>query len=226
MNLWADFLSNESYNMLEKWKHYFPIYERHFQELVYKPSLVFEIGCALGGSLRMWKRYFGPHAQIVGIDVVPGCKVLEDDQIQVRIGEQQDPLFLQSLIDEFGTPDLVIDDGSHIQSHVVSTFRFLYPKLAKNGIYVVEDIHTSYWDEWEGGLERPGTFMELCKKLIDELNADHTVNEKHSKIPMTPTEFTYTTMSMHFYNSLVLFERGRHLNKGTMMTGRNPYYTP
>lgn len=225
MNLWADFLSNDSYNQFEKWKHYFPIYEQHLKDFIYKPLVIFEIGCLLGGSLRMWKRYLGPDAQIVGIDLQAACKVLEDDQIQIRIGEQQDTGFLQSLIDEFGIPDIVVDDGSHIQSQVITTFQFLYPRLAKNGIYIVEDVHTSYWHEWGGGLQREGTFMELCKHLLDELNADHTHDEQHSFKKLPVTEFTQTTMSMHFYNSMVVFERGRHLNKGTMTTGINPYYT-
>ena len=225
MNLWADFLSNDSYNQFEKWKHYFPIYERHLKDFVYKPLVIFEIGCLLGGSLRMWKRYFGPDALIVGVDIQSACKVLEDDQIQIRIGAQQDTLFLQSLIDEFGQPDIVVDDGSHRQSHIITTFQYLYPRMAKNGIYLVEDIHTSYWHEWEGGLNRPGTFMELCKGLLDELNADHTHEERHSLHKLPITEFTQTTMSMHFYNSMVVFERGRHINKGIMTTGKNPFYT-
>lgn len=224
MNLRADFLSNDSYNQFEKWKQYFPFNEKHLSHFVYKPLLIFEIGCLLGGSLRMWKRYLGPNAQIVGIDIVPGCKVLEDDQIQIRIGEQQDISFLQSLIDEFGTPDIVVDDGSHIQSHVITTFQFLYPKLSKNGIYVVEDIHTSYRHDWSGGLRKEGTFMELCKHLVDELNVDHTMSERHSTAQLPITEFTNTTMSMHFYNSMVIFERGRYLNKGVLTTGKHPFY--
>jgi cephalosporin hydroxylase len=79
--------------------------------------------------------------------------------------------FLQSIVDEFGAPDIVLDDGSHMMTHVVASFEFLYPRIAKNGIYMVEDLHTAYWDEYEGGLHKPATFIELCKNLIDELNA-------------------------------------------------------
>jgi hypothetical protein len=92
-------------------------------------------------------------------------------------------------------------------SHVVDTFRFLYSKTAKDGVYMVEDLHTAYWDEYGGGVAREGTFIELCKHLIDELNADWS----REKLP--PTEFTKSTLSMHFYDSIVAFERGRHLAK-------------
>jgi hypothetical protein len=78
---------------------------------------------------------------------------------------------------------------------------------------MVEDLHTAYWDEFEGGLRRSSTFIELCKSLIDELNADHT------RGALPPTEFTKSTMGMHFYDSIVAFERGTHRNKASVMMG-------
>ena len=68
MTLWSDFLNNTDGKLIHKWKHYFPIYERHFQDFVSKPVTFIEIGCGQGGSLAMWKRYFGPHARIIGIE--------------------------------------------------------------------------------------------------------------------------------------------------------------
>jgi SAM-dependent methyltransferase len=206
MTLWSDFLTNDK-RVINKWKHYFPIYERHFKDFVYKPVTFIEIGCGLGGSLAMWKRYFGPHARIIGIDIDPECKKFEEDQIEVHIGRQQDFTFLQSLIEDAGVPDIVLDDGSHIMSHVMASFQFLYSRMPKNGVYMVEDLHTAYWEEFEGGLRKPSTFIELCKSLIDELNADH------NRGALPPTEFTRTTMSMHFYDSVAVFERGTHTKK-------------
>jgi SAM-dependent methyltransferase len=215
MTLWSEFLSNDN-RIINKWKHYFPVYERHFKDFVYKPVTFIEIGCGLGGSLQMWKRYFGPHARIIGIDIDPECKKFEEDQVEVYIGQQQDFHFLQGLIDQVGTPDIVLDDGSHLMSHVISSFQFLYPKVTKNGIYMVEDLHTAYWDEYEGGLRKPSTFIEACKDLIDELNADH------NRGALPPTEFTRSTLSMHFYDSIVVFERGTHTKKCTVQTGGWP----
>ena len=213
MTLWADVLDHDK-RIIHKWKHYFPIYERHFKEFVYKPVTFIEIGCGLGGSLQMWKRYFGPHARIVGIDISPECKKFEEDQIEVHIGEQQDPRFLQGVLNEVGTPDIVVDDGSHKMSHIAASFQFLYPRMLKNGVYMVEDLHTAYWDEYEGGLKKPSTFIELCKHLIDELNADH------SRGALPATEFTKTTTAMHFYDSVVVFERGAYTKKFSFETGR------
>jgi 23S rRNA U2552 (ribose-2'-O)-methylase RlmE/FtsJ len=212
MTLWSDFLTNDK-RVIDKWKHYFPIYERHFKDFVNKPVTFIEIGCGQGGSLQMWKRYFGPHARIIGIDINPKCKTFEEDQIEVYIGEQQNHEFLQNLINEVGTPDIVLDDGSHMMSHVIATFRFLYPRVVKNGIYMVEDLHTAYWEEYEGGLRKPSTFIELCKNLIDELNADHT------RGALPSTEFAKSTLSMHFYDSVAVFERGTQTRKTSTLTG-------
>jgi hypothetical protein len=213
LNLWSSFLTNDG-RLIHKWKHYFPIYERHFRDFVYKPVTFIEIGCGRGGSLQMWKRYFGPHARIVGIDILPECKEFEEDQIEIRIGAQQDRQFLENVIAEFGAPDIVLDDGSHVMSHVIASFQFLYPRVAKNGIYMVEDLHTAYWEEYEGGLRKPTTFIELSKNLLDELNADD------SRGALVPTEFTRTTLSMHFYDSVTVFEKGVHTKKWAPQIGK------
>jgi len=213
MSLWSDFLTNEQ-RLIHKWTHYFPIYEAHFGRYVNRPMVLVEIGCGEGGSLQLWKRYLGPLAQIVGIDIAPSAKAFEEDQIAVRIGDQGDAGFLREVVDEFGAPDVVLDDGSHIMADVRASFEFLYPRVAPGGVYVVEDLHTAYWGEFGGGLRREGSFIELCKSLIDDLNADH------ARGAMEPTEFTRTTLSMHFYDSVVAFERGRHVKKHAPEIGK------
>jgi hypothetical protein len=213
MTLWSDFLKNDG-RLIDKWKHYFTAYETHFRRYVNRPFTFLEIGSGEGGSAQMWKRYFGPHVQIVSIDINPVCASFEEDQIAVRIGSQSNLAFLASVIEEFGTPDIVLDDGSHIMSDVVTTFGFLFPRTAPDGVYLVEDLHTAYWPDYGGGLRRPGTFIELCKNLIDELNADH------SQGALPPTEFTRTTLSMHFYDSVIAFERGRTTRKAGFRTGK------
>lgn len=78
---------------------------------------------------------------------------------------------------------------------------------------MVEDLHTAYWEEYEGGLHRGGSFIEQCKGLIDELNADH------ARGALAPTPSTRSTHSLHFYDSVVVFERGRHLRKDAPQIG-------
>jgi hypothetical protein len=196
--LYADFLKNDKRRML-KALHYFPAYERHFQKFVNQTVTFLEIGVCEGGSLQMWRRYFGPLATIIGIDIVEGA-MFEEDQIHVRIGHQSDPQFLKSILEEFGRPDIVLDDGSHKMADIKATFEFLYPFVSKNGVYMVEDLHTAYWERYGGGLGKKESFIEYTKRKIDELNAYN--------IPKSiPTDFTKNTYSIHIYDSLVVFEK-------------------
>lgn len=213
MNLWTLFNVNDGKTVF-KWTHYLPIYEQHFQRFVNRPVNILEIGCLHGGSLQMWKRFFGPAANIVSIDINPEAKQHEEDQVHVRIGDQSDEAFLLSVVEEFGKFDIIIDDGSHICEHLTKTFSVLYQHVLDHGIYVVEDLHTNYWPDYGGGLREPASFIELAKNLIDELNAYHT----RGAVPVT--EFTNSTMSMHFYDSMIVFEKGRLPRRHDLIVGK------
>ena len=153
--------------------------------------------------MQMWRRFLGPYARIIGLDNRPECINFVGDQISVRIGDQSDPSFLAEVVKEFGPPDIVLDDGSHIMDHVKASFKALYPEVSKNGVYAVEDLHTAYWSELAADCA-DGTFIEQCKSLIDEMNADHT------RGAVEPSPFSKSTLSMHIYDSVIVFEKGRH----------------
>ena len=208
MGLWQDFLTNDQ-RVIHKWEHYFPIYERHFSRYVNRTPLVFEIGVFKGGSLQMWKRYLGPNARIVGIDIDPACKRVEESQISVRIGDQADSAFLHKVLHEFGEPDIVIDDGSHKQDHVHASFRTLYPYMRSDGVYLIEDLHVAY----RAGMPLSGSFVETAKSLVDEMNTLKTVR------PSGLSEFGPATMSMHFYPQIIVFEKGLHPLPHDLRTG-------
>lgn len=195
MSLYSDFLCNQK-RTIHKWVHYFPAYERHFKRFINQPVIFWEIGVFKGGSVQLWKRYLGPFAIIIGIDINPKCKRFEEEQIHIRIGDQSDTTFLQSLIDEFGPPDVVLDDGSHIMEHVCKTWEFMYDKISKNGVYFVEDLHTAYFEKYGGGLNREDTFIERCKCLIGDIRAK---NEG--------AIFAESTYSISFYDSMAVFEK-------------------
>ena len=217
MGLWYDFLTNDGKRM-HKWVHYFPIYERHFSWYCNKSLTFLEIGVARGGSLPMWQRYFGPLAKIVGIDIDEKCKEHEAPGVFVRIGDQADSGFLQRLIDEFGVPDVVLDDGSHRMDLTAATFRFLYPLMPKNAVYMVEDMHTAYWEEFGGGLSKADTFINMAKGFIDQLNADH------SRGQVTPDFITRQTFGISFYDSIVVLEKGDVWRKEAIRVGRKSLF--
>lgn len=214
-NFLHNYFLNNNGKILHKWIHYFDIYERYFDKYVDKPILMIEIGVDNGGSIDMWKKYFGSNSTIVGIDIRPECKQFEDieNKVFVEIGDQSDINFLNSIIEKYGNPDIILDDGSHIMNHLIKTFEFLYYKMKSDGTYLVEDLHTCYWNDFEGGLRRPNTFIEFSKSKIDELNASYTNGQQES------TEFTKNTQSINIYDSVIVFERRPQNKKFHIKTG-------
>ncbi|WP_448381239.1 class I SAM-dependent methyltransferase [Gloeomargarita sp.] len=212
MSLWAYFLDNQG-ETIHKCTHYFPIYEKMFQHWRNKSLVFLEIGVGKGGSLKMWQKYFGPNAKIVGIDVNPECKRYESPGIFVRIGDQGDQEFLASVVAEFGVPDIVLDDGSHKCIDIMRSFSFFYPLMGKNAVYMVEDLQTAYWEEYGGGLYHPDSFIEFVKKCIDSLNADS------SRGQVKPDLITRQTFGIHIYDGIVCFEKGEVYWKDATMTG-------
>jgi len=217
MGLYEMFINNKG-RSIHKFPHYFPIYESHFHRYVGKPLVFLEIGSGGGGSSQMWKSYFGPSAQIVTVDIRPECIVFEDDQVKVRIGDQSDLPFLSSIIAEFGAPNIVLDDGSHQMMHIKETFLYMYPRLAPDGIYMIEDLCTAYWPEYGGGFRERSSFLEYCKDLIDEMHYPHTRRLD------TPSEIGKTTIGMHFYNSIVAFQRGANIPEHAPIIGDASLY--
>ena len=200
MDLW-NYFENNTGKKITKWKHYFPVYEKHFGLIRNKPIKILEIGVLNGGSLEMWRYYF-PEATIVGIDIDPNCKQHEQEGINIRVGDQTDEKFLQSLIDEFGDFDLIIDDGSHHVNHVNKTFQFLFSKLANDGIYFIEDTHAAYWSSHGGSITAPESINNVAKEMIDSINADHARGQKQ------PDYFTKNIKCMSVYDSIIVFDKG------------------
>jgi hypothetical protein len=202
MALWDLFCEHRG-RKIHKWTHYFPIYERHFGQFVNRDITVLEIGLGRGGSLELWHKYFGPQARIVGIDIMPGCLEYETKEIKVRIGSQSDLAFMSSIVEKFGVPDIVIDDGSHKPADQIASFEFLYPKMPKNSLYLLEDMHTNYWAEYDAGYRDPSTFIEYSKQFIDRINANHT------RGALAPDELANNTFGMYWYDSIIVFEKMR-----------------
>jgi hypothetical protein len=189
-----------------KWHHYLEIYERHFEPLRQQErSLrILELGVSRGGSLEIWRKYFGPNARIVGIDIDPACAERVDPENTVIIGDQSDPTVLASALERLGGGiDLVIDDGSHLGRHQTASFDFLYPRLSEHGVYLCEDLHCSYWESYEGGYQRPGTFIEFAKELIDRMHAPYLDEGLKARF----AEFAATTYGIFFYHDVIVIER-------------------
>jgi hypothetical protein len=201
---------------IDKWVHYFDVYHRHFARFRGRRITVVEIGVFQGGSLAMWRDYFGPEARIVGVDVDPRCADLAPPGTEVRIGSQTDREFLRALKRELGTIDVLIDDGGHEMAQQLVTFDELFPAVSAEGVYLVEDLHTSYWPSYGGGLRAPGSFIEFAKSLIDHLHAWHSPDPG----AFAPTAMTRSIDGLHFYDSVLVVEKRPRLKPMTRRTGR------
>ena len=157
----------------------------------------------------------GPAFQIVTLDIRPECKALEADQIAVRIGSQDDEGFLSSVLDEFGAPDIVLDDGSHVMQHVCTTFRTLSSRTARHNLYMVEDLHTAYMEEYGGGVRAPGSFMEVVKALMDKMHAHY------ARGAVEHTETGDSTRGIHVYDSIVALERGQFVSRRSVSSPKD-----
>lgn len=159
---------------VHKWTHYIDAYDKHFAPYRGKAIRMLELGVFQGGSLDLWRRYFGDQATIYGVDVNPDCRNRVDPPNQVRIGSQADPAFLRSVVAEMGGIDIVLDDGSHVAEHQKVSFETLFPVLNDGGVYAIEDLHTAYWPQgFDGGYQRPGTAIELIKQMIDDMHSSY-----------------------------------------------------
>lgn len=208
------FLSNKG-RVINKWEHYFDIYERHFSKYREMPDVVIlEIGVANGGSIEMWRNYFGPKAKIFGIDVNPECKKFESENVKIFIGSQSDKIFLNKVKKSIPQLDILIDDGGHSMSQQITTFEVMFEHLKNDGIFLCEDVHTSYWLPYGGGYKRVGTFIEYTKNLIDSLHAFHS---KQNSLKIT--DFTKSANSIHFYDSIVVIEKKEREKPVDLCTG-------
>jgi cephalosporin hydroxylase len=188
--------------MIHKWPHYLAAYERYFAGFRGTPVRMLEIGVSGGGSLDLWRRYFGPAATIFGVDIDPACAGRVDPPNQVRIGSQADPAFLKSVVAEMGGVDIVLDDGSHIARHQLVSFQTLFPALSDGGLYVIEDLQTAYWPDYDGGYRRAGTAIALVRRLIDDMHAWY-----HRK--PTTTSARDEVGAIHVHDATVVIEKRR-----------------
>ncbi len=201
---------------IHKFQHYLPIYESVLAPFRSRPIRMLEIGVARGGSLQMWRRYLHPESVIVGIDIEPHTRRFDEpsQRVHVRIGSQQDISFLQSVVSELGPFDVILDDGSHMTSHMVDTFRYLFPNgLASGGCYLVEDIHANYWYPFR---DNPMSFVDFTKWLIDAMHAHYQIttgihnfregSSRRSTVLSVPLATTLIE-KVEFYDSIALIHR-------------------
>ena len=208
------YFDNNPDRLMSKWMHYFPIYERHFGPYRDRPITLLEYGIYHGGSLQMWKKFFHPDSRIIGVDIDPRCASLTEPGIEVVIGDQEDPRTHAKLREKYGNFDIVIDDGGHTMRQQIETFKGIYQSVKMGGLYVAEDLHTSYMPKWGGGLGRDDTFIAFSKKLIDQLHAWYA-EESEQEV----SDITTSAYGLHYYDSMLIIDKQEVKHPTILMTG-------
>jgi hypothetical protein len=198
---------------------YTPHYSEIFWPIRKNKNVLLEIGIggygiekSGGSSLRMWKDFFYK-SNIYGIDIEPK-NFVDQKRIKTFQGSQIDFGFLDNVIKEIGKPNIIIDDGSHVPSDIIETFKFLFPKLQNKGFYAIEDTQTSYWPSWGGSLDLNNelTTINFFKKLVDGLNHEEIITESY-----TPDYFSKNIVEIRFYHNLIIVFKGENCEGSNMV---------
>jgi Methyltransferase domain len=220
-------LAEQAMTELEKWfwankgrtvhklTHYLPLYEHYFG--AYRNSKVrfLEIGVSRGGSLAMWRHFFGPEATIYGIDIDPACAAFDDETARVRIGSQDDPAFLRSVVQEMGGVDVVLDDGSHMAKHIRGSFETLFPLLSNHGTYMIEDLCASYWRSFSGFFWQQ-SFFQMIPAMIDDMH--HWYHPYGQSIAASADHL----VGLHIHDSMVVIDKAPMRAPISTQTGAEP----
>lgn len=196
------FANNEEF-IVHKWHHYIPLYERYFSSFRGQNVRFLEVGVGEGGSLQMWRKYFGDDAIIFGIDINPECEQFNGLAGQVRIGSQTDNVFLESVVEEMGGVDIVLDDGSHHMEHIPATLNYLFQHLSYGGIYMIEDLHTAYLKRFGGGYRDKRNFFRFVMDLVHDIH--HWYHTKGLKQAAISRECS----GIHIHDSIVVLDKSK-----------------
>ena len=177
-----------------KWEHYLDVYHHHFRKFVGREVHVLEIGIFSGGSLEMWKKYFGARCKVYGVDIEEACKVYDEEGVRVFIGDQSDRLFWRRFKQEVPALDIVIDDGKHAPEHQIATLEEILPHLRPGGVYLCEDVH---------GIHHH--FAAYISGLTSHLHC--RLGKPGPISAAAPTEFQRAVKSIHLYPFLAVIER-------------------
>ena len=187
---------------------YIKIYEYYFEKIRDEKLQILEIGIADGKSLLSWSEYF-KNSTIVGIDIHKinlKEKGLNKENIKVHQGSQSDEIFISELLNKYKYFDIIIDDGSHLKKDVIKSFHLLFPSLNDDGLYIVEDMQTSY-NHFFGGnpfdLKYANSHMNFFKHLTDRLNYQEIADPFYKK-----NIYDSEIINISFYHNLVFVRKG------------------
>ena len=205
-------MNKSLYNIFKKQKYssikhrnYFPIYESLFNKFIDKKITFVEICTLNGGSLFMWRNYFGKNARIIGIDFNPSAKKWTNYGFEIYIGDQNSSNFWKKTLKKIKKIDVLLDDGAHTNKAQIMTTVSCLPYISDGGLLLIEDVHASYQKEF--GNPSKYSFINYSKFLIDDINS------RFPNILLKQNSFKNFVHSIQFFESIVCFNVNRKLCK-------------
>jgi hypothetical protein len=189
----------------QKWSSYFPVYESLFARFAGRSDLtIVEIGVMDGGSLVMWRSYFGDRARIIGVDYSPTAERMREQGFEIFIGDQSSPAFWSEFFATVGPVDIVIDDGGHTNAQQIRTVDGCLDHIRDGGVIVVEDVHASYLPEF--GNPSRYSFLRFAMQLVERIQRRNPRLEDARR-----DRWTAQVHGVSFHESIVCFHIDRRL---------------
>lgn len=221
MTSYKHLFNSHSGKLSDKWLSYIDIYDEIYADFQGRDINILEIGVQNGGSLEVSAMYFELAKNIVGVDINDDCgKLMFDDaRVSVVVGDATSSETEEKITKISERYDIIVDDGSHTSSDIIKNFSRYFPKLSEGGVYIVEDLHCSYWKDFEGGLSYEFSSISFFKKIIDIINHESWGNNferaeilqyfaKKFDFEISETELE-KIKSIKFLNSLCILRKGK-----------------
>lgn len=212
--LFDHFKSSPKYTI--KWDNYFEIYDTIFKKYENKKITIVEVGVGNGGSLFMWKSFFKDNARVIGVELNPDARKLEEHGFEIFIGDQSDPYFWKEFFNKVGKVDIFLDDGGHKNLQQITSLVESVDYINHDGMIVIEDTHTSYMKK--KGFKNPSSysFINFCNLLIESMH------RRNPNVIKRNNKFSDKIHSIQFFDSITVLNVSLKLQTESIMLENDP----
>ena len=196
--IFKSFKSSPKYSI--KWNNYFNIYENLISKYKNKKITLVEIGVGDGGSLFMWRSFFGNKCRVIGIELNPEAKKLKKNGFEIYIGDQSDKKFWKKFYKKVGKIDLLIDDGGHTNIQQITTLVESFKNIRDGGMIIIEDTHTSFMKKKGFGNPSKYSLINFSSSIIENLH------RRNPNLIKKMNDFSKKIHSIEYFDSIVVFK--------------------
>ena len=189
-----------------KHTNYFEVYDKLMNKFVGESITFVEIGILDGGSLFMWRDFFGKNARIIGVDLNPEATKWREHGFEIFIGDQSDSNFWAEFFSEIGNIHVLLDDGGHRNDQQIVTTTCALPHILDGGLLIIEDTQTSFM-KFESFPKY--SFISFLKSKVNSLNA------RSGDLEIKKDLFSSAVHSIEFFTGICVLHVNRALSTTT-----------